>query len=161
MTSEAKLVSNQDEVKGYENSGEKYLHLMIYRIEADWAFGMDMKKALSTQENKNEESKSGIKKESMLSKKNVNSSRNPFRLNVHARKRFATMFKSCSALQKVAEDSLDGFSKYEMQAYVDSMQASYLIEVKKWAGALDLLLSSKVIYQKISSFKDSLEAVVY
>ena len=49
MTSEAKLVSNQDEVKkGYENSGEKYLHLMIYRIEADWAFGMDMKKALST-----------------------------------------------------------------------------------------------------------------
>ena len=71
------------------------------------------------------------------------------------------MFKSCSALQKVAEDSLDGFSKYEMQAYVDSMQASYLIEVKKWAEALDLLLSSKVIYQKISSFKDSLEAVVY
>ena len=48
-----------------------------------------------------------------------------------------------------------------MQAYVDSMQAAYLIEVKKWAEALDLLLSSKVIYQKISSFKDSLEAVVY
>jgi hypothetical protein len=39
---------------------------MIYRIEADWAFAMDMKKALSTQETKNEESKSGIKKESML-----------------------------------------------------------------------------------------------
>jgi hypothetical protein len=36
---------------------------MIYRIEADWAFAMDMKKALSTQETK-EESKSGIKTES-------------------------------------------------------------------------------------------------
>ena len=71
------------------------------------------------------------------------------------------MFKSCSNLQKVAEQCLDGFSKYEMQAYVDSMQAAYLIEVKKWEQALDLLLSAKVIYQKISGFKDSLEAVVY
>ena len=71
------------------------------------------------------------------------------------------MFKSCAALQKVGDDCLDGFSKYEMQAYVDSMQAAYLIEVKKWSEALDLLLSSKVIYQKVSGFKDSLEAVVY
>ena len=44
---QAKLVANQDEVKGSENSGEKYLHLMIFRIEADWAFGMNLKKALS------------------------------------------------------------------------------------------------------------------
>lgn len=27
--------------------GEKYLHIMIYRIEADWAYAMDMKKAIS------------------------------------------------------------------------------------------------------------------
>ena len=139
-------MANQDEVKGYENSGEKYLHLMIYRIEADWAYAMDMKKALSTQESKNEESKSGIKQETQLHQKNANANRNPFRLNVHARKRFSTMYKSCLSLQKVADSCLDGFSKYELQAYVESMQAAYLMESKKWSEALDLLLSSKVIY---------------
>lgn len=97
----------------------------------------------------------------MLRKKNVNASRNPFRLNIHARKRLGTMFKACAQLKKVADDCLDGFSQYEMQAYVESMQASHLIECKKWAESLDLLLSSKVIYQKIASFKDSLEAVIY
>lgn len=30
--------------------GEKYLQIMIYRIEADWALAMDMKKAISNQE---------------------------------------------------------------------------------------------------------------
>jgi hypothetical protein len=136
---------------------------MIFRIEADWAHGMDFKKAISTQSEstKNEESKSGIKKESQLHQKNVNAGRNPFRLNVHARKKFFTMFKNCQSLVKVSEDCLDGFSKYEMQAYVDSMQAAYLMEVKKWPEALDLLLSAKVIYQSISGLKDSLEAVVY
>ena len=121
---------------------------MIFRIEADWAHAMDMKKAISTQSEatKNEESKSGLKKESQLHQKNVNSSRNPFRLNVHARKKFATMFKMCQNLLKVSENCLDGFSKYEMQAYVDSMQAAYLMEVKKWSEGLDLLLSAKVIY---------------
>jgi hypothetical protein len=134
---------------------------MIYRIEADWAYAMDMKKALSTQESSKEESKSGIKKESQLHQKNANANRNAFRLNVHARKRFAAMVKQLKSLRQVADHCLDGFSKYEMQAYADNMHAAYLIEVKKWQEALDLLLSAKVIYQKIASFKDSLEAVVY
>ena len=30
--------------------GEKFLQIMIYRIEADWAYAMDMKKAISNQE---------------------------------------------------------------------------------------------------------------
>ena len=73
---EAKLVANQDEVKGSENSGEKFLHLMIFRIEADWAFAMDLKKALSQQEGGQEEAKqsaAGLKNESSLHKKNANS----------------------------------------------------------------------------------------
>jgi hypothetical protein len=35
------------------------------------------------------------------------------------------------------------------------------MEIKKWQEAFDLLVSSKVIYSKISGFKDSLEAVIY
>ena len=30
--------------------GEKYLQIMIFGIEADWAYAMDMKKAISSQE---------------------------------------------------------------------------------------------------------------
>ena len=41
------------------------------------------------------------------------------------------------------------------------MQASYLMEVEKWQEALDNLMRAKVIYQKVSQFKDSLEAVIY
>lgn len=61
----------------------------------------------------------------------------------------------------MATECLDPFSKYEMEAYVESMQAAYLIEVKKWEEALDLLLRAKVIYQNISQMKDSIEAVIY
>ena len=62
---------------------------------------------------------------------------------------------------KATDQCLDGFSKYEAQAYAESMQASYFIEIEKWQEALDLLLRAKVIYQKISSYRDSLEAVIY
>ena len=41
------------------------------------------------------------------------------------------------------------------------MQAVYLIEVEKYQAALDLLLNSKAIYQKLTSYKDSIEAVLY
>jgi len=59
------------------------------------------------------------------------------------------------------EQCLDGFSKYEMQAYVESMQAAYLLEVEKYQEGLDKLLRAKLIYQKVAQYKDSLEAVIY
>ena len=41
------------------------------------------------------------------------------------------------------------------------MQAAFMMETDQYERALDLLITSKVIYQKISQFKDSLEAVIY
>lgn len=61
----------------------------------------------------------------------------------------------------MAEKCLDGFSKYEIQAYTESIKATYLIEAERWQEALDLLISSKVLYQNIASLKDSIEAVIY
>lgn len=37
----------------------------------------------------------------------------------------------------------------------------FQIEAKDFKGALDNLLRSKIIYQKISSFKDTLEEIIY
>ena len=64
-------------------------------------------------------------------------------------------------MKKVADECLDEFSKYEIEAYVESMQAAFLIEAQKWQEALDSLLRAKVILQKIQTFKDTLEAVIY
>lgn len=61
----------------------------------------------------------------------------------------------------MSNECLDAYSKYETEAYVNGMQAAYLIEVNQYEQALDLLMRAKVIYQKISEFKDSLEAVIY
>ena len=41
------------------------------------------------------------------------------------------------------------------------MKASFYVEKEMWKEALDLLMNAKVIYAKICSFKDSLEAVIY
>lgn len=71
------------------------------------------------------------------------------------------MNRSCKQLLDVSNECLDGYSKYETEAYVNGMQAAYLMEIEKYQEALDLLMKSKVIYSKISEFKDSLEAVIY
>jgi hypothetical protein len=41
------------------------------------------------------------------------------------------------------------------------MQAVFLIENKQYEEALELLVKTKVIYEKMSHFKDTLEAIIY
>lgn len=133
-------------------------------MEGEWAFGMDMKKAISIQDGQDEkeESKAGLNAEqSQFKKKNPNANRSTPRLRIHAKKRFQRVYATGEQLLKVSEECLDLFTKYEMRAYVEGMQAAYLIEMKKWQEALDKLLSSKVIYQKIMQYKDSIESVSY
>ncbi len=41
------------------------------------------------------------------------------------------------------------------------MSAVYLMEVKDYKSALDNLIRTKIIYEKISGYKDTLEAIIY
>ena len=82
-------------------------------------------------------------------------------MKVHAKKRFQRVFITAKQLEKVSQECVDLFTKYEVQAYVESMQSAYLIETKQWQEALDKLLNSKALYQKIMSYRDSIEAVIY
>lgn len=41
------------------------------------------------------------------------------------------------------------------------MLAIYEMEVKDYQNAMDNLLRSKIIFEKISQYKDSLEAIIY
>lgn len=54
------MVSPED-AKG----GEKFIEILIYKMESEWAYGMDMKKAISIQDGQREkeESKAGLKAE--------------------------------------------------------------------------------------------------
>jgi len=125
---------------------------------------MSMKKAVSMQEGvnqKQEESKAGLKNQSLLNQTDKHENRNTFRLVAHARKRLQAAFESSAHLLKVSEDVLEGFSKFETEAYVLSTQAAYLIEVKKFQEALDILMRAKLIYSKVATYKDSIEAVIY
>ena len=76
----------------------------------------------------------------------ANAARNTFRLKTHAKKRFKSVYRSCKQLLGVSDQCLDGYSKNETEAYVNGMQAAYLIEVEQYQKALDLLMKSKVIY---------------
>lgn len=62
---------------------------------------------------------------------------------------------------EIARGSLDAYQQVEIEAYASQMLAIYLIESKKFEEALDNLLKAKIIYQKISQFKDTLEEIIY
>jgi hypothetical protein len=62
---------------------------------------------------------------------------------------------------KVAEACLDGYAKFEMEAYILSMQSNYLMEIKKWESALNKLLQARTIFTQVLKYKDSIEAVIY
>lgn len=49
----------------------------------------------------------------------------------------------------------------EIEAYASHLQAVCQLEYKEYKKALDNLLRSKIIYQKISQLKDTLEEIIY
>ena len=61
----------------------------------------------------------------------------------------------------VSKEALDAFQQVEVEAYVAGIEGAYRLESKDFQGALDHLLKSKIIYEKISLFKDTLEEIIY
>ena len=53
-------------------------------------------------------------------------------MNQHVKRKFKTAYKNCEQLKLVSEACLEGFSKLEMDAYIKSIQAAYLMEVRQW-----------------------------
>jgi hypothetical protein len=49
----------------------------------------------------------------------------------------------------------------EVEAYVAQISAQYQMDIKDYKSAFDNLLKSKIIYEKISQYKDTLEAIIY
>ena len=83
------------------------------------------------------------------------------RLKFHFKKRFRLAWLAAKELQKVGETRLDAFSQIEVEAYVAHFGALFMMENKQHQEALDNLIKCKVIYEKISQYKDTLEAIIY
>lgn len=49
----------------------------------------------------------------------------------------------------------------EVEAYISQISATFFLEDKKHQEALDCLIKSKIIYEKIAEYKDTIEAVIY
>ncbi|CDW82493.1 signal recognition particle 68 kda protein [Stylonychia lemnae] len=152
FTQGRKQFNKKDVTASEASKDHKYLHLLIFKCEASWAYAMQMKQIIS-----------GGGQAKVGADPNLQQmfSRNPNRVKYHARKRLQKAFTSSKYLLKVSEDSLDAYRQKEVEAYVSSMQAVYQMDVKDYQSALDNLLKSKIIYEKISQFKDSLEAIIY
>lgn len=114
----------------------RYLHILIFRCEADWAFAM-MLKQRSTQKSL---------------KINTN------RAKVHSLKRFKAASKT--ALHLLTE-SLDDLSQLEIEAYQQQMHAYLQLEQFNYKEALDMLLRAKFIYESILKVKDELDQAIY
>ena len=77
-------------------------------------------------------------------------SRNPNRLKFHAKKRLQKAYQTAAQLEKLSKEVLDGYQHIEIQAYVAQMQAVYEIEARDFKRALDNLIKTKIIYEKIA-----------
>ena len=68
-------------------------------------------------------------------------------------KRLKCAYKSSIELKKIAELALNEFQVIEMDAYCCYMQAVFQIETQKYQEALENLLKSKIIHQKLATYK--------
>ena len=134
-------------------TSQKYLQILLFKAEADWAYAMQMKQQASNLSGKS----SAAANVSKLSgnRTNVN------RLKVHYLRRFKRAFQGAKRLREVCEHAVDEPSLFELEAYEEQMEAIFLMEVLKFEEALDHLLKAKVIYEKMSEYKATLDALIY
>ena len=131
----------------------KYLQILLFKCESDWAFAMQMKQHASVL--------SGGKAGNAAQNSNLANRMNPNRLRVHYLKRFKQAAQAADRLLKLSAGGVDDMSLIEIEGYKAQMDAVYLMEKHEYEEALNHLLKAKLIFEKISSYQDTLEALIY
>ena len=129
----------------------KYLQILIFKCEADWAYAMQMKQHASTISG----GKAGANSGTMAQRGNAN------RLRVHYLKRFQKASQAATKLHKLATGAVDDISLIEIEGYQAQMNAIYNMERHEHEEALNDLLKAKLIFEQIASYQDTLEALIY
>jgi signal recognition particle subunit SRP68 len=134
----------------------KHLHLLVFKSEANWAYAMQMRQIISGGATAASQAKAATDQDLHRM-----ANRNPNRLKFHAIKRLQKAYQTAQQFLAVARESLDAYSQVEVEAYVAQISAQYQMDIKDYKSAFDNLLKSKIIYEKISQYKDTLEAIIY
>mgnify|MGYP000203270824 CR=1 FL=1 len=132
-------------------SSAKYLQILIFKCEADWASAMQMKQHASAISGGKAAANSG----SMTKRTNAN------RLRVHYLKLFHKASQAAENLYKLATGAVDDISLIELEGYKAQMNATYSMEKHDFEEALNELLKAKLIFEQIASYQDTLEALIY
>ena len=88
-------------------SDVRYLHILIFKTEADWAYAMMLKQRTTQKSSKV----------------------NPNRARVHSLKRFKSASETAASLMVQA---LDALSQLEIEAYQLQLKAFWLLEIFKY-----------------------------
>ena len=89
-------------------SSPKYLQILIFKCEADWAYAMQMKQQAAALSSGKAANAGGA---SLASRNNAN------RLRVHYLKRFHRASQSADKLLKLATGAVDDISLIEIEGY--------------------------------------------
>ena len=115
-----------------------YLHILVYKTEAYWAQAMNAKQRVTNKQHAN-----------------------PRRAKPFIAKKMKRAHEHAQMLLNTARETLDEYSLFEVEAYAALTSGLFFIEKDQFEEALDHLLKAKVIYNKIASLKDTLEAIIY
>lgn len=131
----------------------KFLHILVFKCEADWAYAMQMKQVATNLQSKTQQPS--------LIKALEGSRTNANRLRVHCLKRFKAAAKTAHQIQNNCSSAFNEQSLFELEAYVCFIQAVYLMESHRYEDAMDNLLKSQIIYKQIAEYRDPMEALIY
>lgn len=102
----------------------KFLHILIFKCEADWAYAMQMKQVANNLQSK-------AQHPNQIQALTGNRS-NPNRLRMHYLKRFKAAAKTAKWVVDNCANAFDEQSRFELEAYVDFIEAVYLMEYHKF-----------------------------
>lgn len=83
------------------------------------------------------------------------------KLRYNIKKKFKRAAQQSKNVYEICKQVSDTQTILEAEAYYSFLEANYLMFKRKFADALELLRKSTKIYDNISKFKDTIEAVAY
>lgn len=132
-------------------SSQKYLQILIFKCESDWAYAMQMKQHASAL--------SGGKAASAT--QSMTTRTNPNRLRIHYLKRFYKASQAADKLLKLSQGAVDELSRIEIEGYKAQMDAIYKMERHNFEEAINEFLKAKLIFTEIATTQDTLEALIF
>eukprot|EP00354_Favella_ehrenbergii_P009812 CAMPEP_0170462250 /NCGR_PEP_ID=MMETSP0123-20130129/7825_1 /TAXON_ID=182087 /ORGANISM="Favella ehrenbergii, Strain Fehren 1" /LENGTH=343 /DNA_ID=CAMNT_0010727421 /DNA_START=18 /DNA_END=1049 /DNA_ORIENTATION=- len=129
----------------------KYLQILLFKCESDWAYAMQMKQHASALSGGKAVAQSGT----------MSTRSNPNRLRIHYLKRFQKASVQASQLLEKATGAVDELSLIEIEGYKAQMNAVYNMERHDYEEALNDFLKAKLIFSEIGSKQDTLETIIF